>query len=162
MAEEKTMPMTPSGFKKLKDELDKCLALQKKIIEAIQIARAYGDLSENAEYHAAKEDQKQNEDRIYQLQKDLQRAVVIDIDRIASDSVTFGAWVTLLDEDTQESVRYQIVDKFDADAKQHKISIHSPIAQALIGKKVEDLIEVPTPKNEGEKVYTICKIDYQV
>jgi transcription elongation factor GreA len=129
-----------------------------RIIRAIEEARSHGDLSENAEYHAAKEQQGWVEARVAELEDKISRAEVIDITRLGGDTVKFGATVTLVDEDTDEEARYQIVGEFEADVKQGKISITSPIARALIGKLEGDTVEVMTPG--GGKSYEIIKIRY--
>jgi transcription elongation factor GreA len=129
-----------------------------RIIRAIEEARSHGDLSENAEYHAAKEQQGWIEARVAELEDKISRADVIDISRLGGDTVKFGATVSLVDEDTDEESRYQIVGEFEADVKQGKISITSPIARALIGKLEGDTVEVMTPG--GGKSYEIIKIRY--
>jgi transcription elongation factor GreA len=129
-----------------------------RIIAAISEARAHGDLSENAEYHAAKEQQSLNEGRISELEDKLSRAEVIDVSKMSGDTIKFGATVTLVDEDTDEEKTYQIVGDVEADLKKGKISLSSPIARALIGKQVEDSVEVMAPG--GAKSYEILAIKY--
>ena len=127
-----------------------------RIIRAIEEARAHGDLSENAEYHAAKEAQSWNETRIQELEDKLSRAEVIDPTKLSGDTVKFGAKLTLIDEDTDSEIKYQIVGDFEADVKKGRISISSPIARALIGKRQGDSVEVSTPG--GGKSYEIKKV----
>jgi transcription elongation factor GreA len=127
-----------------------------RIIKAIEEARSHGDLSENAEYHAAKEQQGWTEARVAELEDKLSRAEIIDISRLSGDIVKFGAKVTLIDEETDEKTAYQIVGEFEADVKKGKISVSSPIARAIIGKKKGDSVEVNTPG--GGKSYEIAKV----
>jgi transcription elongation factor GreA len=129
-----------------------------RIIEQIEEARAHGDLSENAEYHAAKERQGWIEARVLDLEDKLSRADVIDISKLSGDSVKFGATVTVVDEDTEDEAEYQIVGEFEADVKSGKISITSPIARALIGKHKGDSVEVMTPG--GGKSYEIIRVRF--
>lgn len=130
-----------------------------RIIAAISEARKHGDLSENAEYHAAKEQQGLNEARVAELEDALARADVIDVSKLSGDTVTFGATVEIVDEDTDEEVTYQIVGDNEADVKQGRISISSPIARALIGKSEGDSVEVATPG--GGKSYEILKVRFR-
>jgi len=130
-----------------------------RIIQAIAEARSHGDLSENAEYHAAKEAQSHNEGRVAELEDQLSRAEVIDVSKLSGSTVKFGATVTLIDEDTEAEKKYQIVGEAEADVKQGRVSITSPTARALIGKKVGDHIEVITPG--GGKSYEILKVAFQ-
>lgn len=130
-----------------------------RIIAAISEARKHGDLSENAEYHAAKEQQGLNEARVAELEDALARADVIDVSKLSGDTVTFGAIVEIVDEDTDEEVTYQIVGDNEADVKQGRISISSPIARALIGKSEGDSVEVATPG--GGKSYEILKVRFK-
>jgi len=151
--------MTPSGFKKLQEELRMRQQEERpRIIEAISEARAHGDLSENAEYHAAKEAQSHNEGRVAELEDLLARAEVIDLAKMSGDTVKFGATVKLVDEDTEEEKTYQIVGDQEADVKEGRISISSPISRALIGKSVGDSIEVNAPG--GSKAYEILAINW--
>jgi transcription elongation factor GreA len=152
-------PMTANGFAQLKEELRwRQQEERPRIIEAISEARAHGDLSENAEYHAAKESQSHNEGRIGELEDLISRAEVIDISKLSGTSVKFGATVTLADEDTDEEKVYQIVGDQEADVKGGKISISSPIARALIGKEEGDSIEVQAPG--GAHGYEIVNVKY--
>jgi transcription elongation factor GreA len=152
------IPMTASGFKGLEDELNQLKNVDRhEIIKAIAEARAHGDLSENAEYHAAKERQSFIEGRVMELEDQIGRADVIDISKLSGNSVKFGATVTLVDEDTDEERKFQIVGETEADAKHGKISITSPIGRALIGKK-KGASEVMTPK--GAKGYEVLKVDW--
>ncbi len=153
------VPMTQAGHKALEDELQRRQSEDRpSIITAIAEARAHGDLSENAEYHAAKEQQSHNEGRISELEDILSRAEVIDVTKLTGDSVKFGATVELADEDTDEESTYQIVGDQEADVKQGKISISSPIARALIGKSEGDSVEVTAPG--GSKSYEILSVKY--
>ena len=153
------IPMTIGGHIVIQEE-DKLLKSVERpaIIKTIAEARKHGDLSENAEYHAAKEAQGLNEARIAELEDHLGRAEVIDVSKLSGDTVKFGANVTVVDEDSDEEFKYQIVGEFEADVKQGKISIRSPIARALIGKSVGDSVEVATPG--GGKSYEILEISY--
>ena len=140
------VPMTHQGHAQLQEELRwRTQEERPRIIEAIAEARAHGDLSENAEYHAAKEAQGHNEGRISELEGLLSRADVINVSAMSGDTVKFGATVTLIDEDTEEEKKYQIVGDQEADVKAGKISISSPIARALIGKSIGDSVEVQAP-----------------
>jgi len=153
------VPMTKNGFDALRQELEWRQKTERpRIIEAIAEARAHGDLSENAEYHAAKESQSLNEGRIHELEDYLARAEVIDISRLSGNKVKFGATVTLIDEDTDEKRVYQIVGDQEADVKAGKISVSSPIARALINKEQGDSIEVNAPG--GARSYEILKLEF--
>ena len=153
------LPMTVAGYAALEAELKRRQREERpRIIQAIAEARSHGDLSENAEYHAAKESQSHNEGRIAELEDKLSRADVIDVGKLSGNTVKFGATVTLIDEDTEAEKRYQIVGDMEADVKSGKVSIPSPISRALIGKKVGDSVEVNTPG--GGKSYEIMKIDF--
>ncbi|MEM7619171.1 MAG: transcription elongation factor GreA [Pseudomonadota bacterium] len=153
------VPMTIPGFQALETELQRLKTVERpRIIQAIAEAREHGDLSENAEYHAAKESQGLNESRMAEIEDQLSRADVIDITKLSGKQIKFGATVTVVDEDTEAEARYQIVGEFEADVKQGKISITSPIARGLIGKSVGDSIEVATPG--GGKVYEIINVEY--
>lgn len=153
------VPMTVHGYSALEAELKLRQQEERpRIIQAIAEARAHGDLSENAEYHAAKEAQSHNEGRIAELEDRLSRADVIDVTKLSGDSVKFGATVTLIDEDTEEQKVYQIVGENEADVKSGKVSITSPTARALIGKTVGDTVEVNTPG--GGKSYEILKVAF--
>jgi transcription elongation factor GreA len=154
------VPMTIDGYKKLEEELHRLKAVERpRIIQAISEARAHGDLSENAEYHAAKEAQGLNEARVAELEDKFNRADVIDPSSLTGATIKFGATVTLVDEDTDEKVKYQIVGDMEASVKEGKISISSPIARALIGKSKGDSVEVTTPK--GSRSYEILKIEWK-
>ena len=151
------VPMTVPGYAALEAELKRRQQEERpRIIQAISEARSHGDLSENAEYHAAKESQSLNEGRIAELEDKLSRAEVIDVTKLSGATVKFGATLTLVDEDTDEEKTYQIVGEAEADVKSGKVSITSPIARALIGKKVGDTVEVNTPG--GGKSYEILKV----
>lgn len=153
------VPMTAGGHKALQEELKRRQSKDRPaIIAAIAEARAHGDLSENAEYHAAKEQQSHNEGRVSELEDILSRADVIDVSKLSGDTVKFGATVKLADEDTDEESTYQIVGDQEADVKSGKISISSPIARALIGKSEGDSAEVTAPG--GSRSYEILSIKY--
>ncbi len=153
------IPMTAAGYAALEAELRQRQSEDRpRIIQQISEARSHGDLSENAEYHAAKEQQSLNEGRIAELEDKISRAEVIDVSKLSGDTITFGATVTLVDEDTDEERKFQIVGETEADAKHGKISITSPIGRALIGKKMGASVEVMTPK--GAKGYEVLKIDW--
>lgn len=154
------IPMTAEGYAALETELKRLKSIERpRIIQAIAEARAHGDLSENAEYHAAKEQQGMNEARVAEIEDKLGRAEVIDTSKLAGDTVTFGATVKLLDEDTEEEKVYRIVGDLEADVKAGKISISSPIARALIGKKSGDVVEVAAPG--GARGYEILEVRFQ-
>lgn len=151
--------MTAQGYASLEAELKRRTSVERpRIIQAISEARAHGDLSENAEYHAAKEAQSHNEGRIAELEDMLSRAEVIDIAKLSGETVKFGAWVTLVDEDTDQEKKYQIVGDVEADVKAGRISISSPIARALIGKTVGDSVEVAAPG--GARAYEITEVRF--
>jgi transcription elongation factor GreA len=153
------IPMTAAGHAALEAELKRRQQQERpRIIQAIAEARSHGDLSENAEYHAAKESQSLNEGHIADIEDKLSRAEVIDVSRLSGDTVKFGATVTLIDEDTEEEKKYQIVGESEADVKSGKVSVTSPIARALITKKVGDTVEVNTPG--GGKSYEIIKVSF--
>ncbi|WP_111399504.1 transcription elongation factor GreA [Humitalea rosea] len=139
-------PMTPEGLTRLEDEL-RMLKVEERpaVIRAIAEAREHGDLSENAEYHAARERQSFIEGRIAELESVIPSVEVIDIARITGDQVRFGAHVTILDEETEEEKSYRIVGQYEADMKNASISISSPLAKALLGKTIGDTVEVPAP-----------------
>jgi transcription elongation factor GreA len=155
------VPMTAGGFAALEAELkDRQQVQRQRIIQAISEARAHGDLSENAEYHAAKESQALNEGRVQELESLIGRADIIDVAKLAGgDSIKFGATVQLIDDDTEEKKVYQIVGEPESDVKSGKVSIGSPIARALIGKKVGDSVQVNTPG--GGKSYEVVSIQYR-
>ncbi len=153
------VPMTQQGFTDLQEELRFRTQTERgRIIDAISEARAHGDLSENAEYHAAKEAQSMNEGRIMELEDLTSRAEVIDVSKMSGDTVKFGATVKMVDEDTDEEKTYQIVGDQEADVSKGKISISSPIARALISKSVGDSIEFNAPG--GAKGYEILEITW--
>lgn len=153
------IPMTVQGYSVLEQELKQRQQVERpRIIQAIAEARSHGDLSENAEYHAAKEAQSLNEGRIAELEDKLSRAEVIDVTKLSGSTIMFGATVTLIDEDTEEQKVYQIVGESEADVKAGRVSITSPTARALIGKKVGDSVEVSTPG--GGKSYEILKVAF--
>lgn len=154
------VPMTIEGHQALEAELQRLKSVERpRIIQAIAEARAHGDLSENAEYHSAKEAQGLNEAKVAELEDKLGRADVVDPTTLSGDTVKFGATVGLVDEDTDEEVRYKVVGDLEADVKNGKVSISSPIARALIGKSVGDSVEVTTPK--GARSYEILKIEWK-
>ena len=154
------IPMTTAGFKALEEELRHRQQEERpRIIQAIAEARAHGDLSENAEYHSAKEQQSLNEGRIAELEDKISRAEVIDVSKLSGSTIKFGATVKLIDDDTDEEKTYLIVGDSEADVKDGKVSISSPIARALIGKKTGDSIEVNTPG--GGKSYEIIDVLYR-
>ncbi|WP_026606815.1 transcription elongation factor GreA [Methylocapsa acidiphila] len=153
-------PMTAAGHSALEEELKRRQQVERpRIIQAIAEARSHGDLSENAEYHAAKEAQSLNEGRIAELEDKLSRAEVIDVSKLSGTTIMFGATVTLVDEDTEEKKTYQIVGETEADVKAGRVSITSPTARALIGKKIGDSVEVNTPG--GGKSYEILNVAFQ-
>ena len=153
------IPMTAAGLKSLEDELNQLKNVDRhEIIKHIAEARAHGDLSENAEYHAAKEKQSFIEGRVIELEDMIGRADVIDVSKMSGTTVKFGATVTLADEDTDEKKKYQIVGDHEADIKKGRISISSPIARALIGKSKGDSVEVAAPG--GARSYEILKVEF--
>jgi transcription elongation factor GreA len=154
------IPMTASGFKHLEEELNQLKNVDRhEIIKMIAEARAHGDLSENAEYHAAKEKQSFIEGRVMELEDQIGRAEVIDISKLSGGSVKFGATVTLVDEDTDEERKYQIVGDVESDARKGRVSLSSPIARALIGKSKGDTVEVAAPG--GARSYEIVKVEFK-
>jgi transcription elongation factor GreA len=154
------VPMTVEGFKKLEVELHRLKVEERpRIIQQIADAREHGDLAENAEYHAAKEAQGLNEAKVAELEDKLGRAEVIDTSKLSGNTVKFGATVTLEDEDSRDKVKYMIVGEHEANVREGKISIASPIARALIGKVKGDSAEVTTPR--GSRSYEILKIEYK-
>ncbi|RCL78288.1 MAG: transcription elongation factor GreA [PS1 clade bacterium] len=153
------VPMTEGSYQKLDEEIKLLKGSERqRIIKAIAEAREHGDLSENAEYHAAKEQQSHNEGRILELEDMLNRAEIIDISSLSGDSVKFGATVSLVDEDTDEEMTYQIVGDYEANVEEGRISISSPIARGLIGKETGDSVEVRTPG--GSKFYEILDVKF--
>ncbi|MDG5487491.1 transcription elongation factor GreA [Sphingomonas sp. BGYR3] len=157
MATVEKMPMLARGYEMLSEQLKALKAERPQIVDAIEEARAHGDLSENAEYHAAKERQGQIEASIADIEDKLSRAQVIDPRDLSGDRIVFGATVTLIDED-EKSVRYQIVGLAEADAKTGMISYNSPLGRALIGRKVGDEIEVTVPA--GDRWYEVSNIEF--
>jgi transcription elongation factor GreA len=154
------VPMTSEGYSALDAQLKQLKSVERpSVIAAISEAREHGDLSENAEYHAAKERQGWIEGQIAEIEDRISRAQVIDVSKLSGDQVKFGATVTVVDEDTEEEGRYQIVGEHEADVKSGKISIASPIARAMIGKEVGDVVEVNTPG--GVKTYEILKVEWK-
>ena len=151
------VPMLAEGYEKLTADLKILRAERPKIVDAIEEARAHGDLSENAEYHAAKERQGQVEAMIGELEDKISRAQIIDPTTLSGDKVIFGATVTLLDEN-DKPVTYQIVGQTEADAAKGRISYNSPLGRALIGKQLEEEVEVTVPS--GDKFYLIDKIEF--
>ena len=158
MASADKVPMLAEGHRKLSDQVRQLKTVERpEVVQAIEDARAHGDLSENAEYHAAKERQGQVEAMIADIDDQLSRAMVIDPTTLSGDKVVFGATVTLLDED-EKKVRYQLVGQSEADAKDGKISFNSPLGRALIGRQVGEEVEVSTPS--GDRYYDIKKIEF--
>lgn len=149
--------MLAEGYEKLTADLKVLRAERPQIVDAIEEARAHGDLSENAEYHAAKERQGQVEAMIGDIEDKISRAQIIDPATLSGDKIVFGATVTLIDED-DKPVRYQIVGQTEADANQGRISYNSPIGRALIGRQVQDEVEVTVPS--GDKFYLVEKIEF--
>jgi transcription elongation factor GreA len=153
------IPMTAEGYARLEVELKHLRQVERPdIIRAIAEAREHGDLSENAEYHAARERQSFIEGRIGELEEKIARAEVIDPSKLSGKTVKFGATVTVVDEDTDEKNTYQIVGEDEADVAKGKLAITAPISRAMIGKTVGDSVEVRTPK--GEKAYEIVKVRF--
>jgi transcription elongation factor GreA len=158
MATAEKVPMLEEGHRKLSEQVRHLKSVERPaIVEAIEAARAHGDLSENAEYHAAKERQGQVEATIADLEDQLSRAMVIDPTTLSGDKVVFGATVTLIDEEGKK-VKYQLVGALEADAKEGKISYNSPLGRALIGRHKGEEVEVSTPS--GDRYYEIAKIQF--
>jgi len=158
MATAEKVPMLAEGHRKLTDQVKHLKTIERPaVVEAIEVACAHGDLSENAEYHAAKERQGQIEAMIADIDDQLSRAMVIDPTTLSGDKVVFGATVTLLDED-EKKVRYQLVGQVEADAKDGRISYNSPLGRALIGRQVGEEVEVSTPS--GDRYYAIKKVEF--
>jgi transcription elongation factor GreA len=154
------VPMTVEGYKVLETELQRLKSEERpRIIQAIAEARAHGDLSENAEYHAAKEAQGLNESRVAELEDKIGRAEIVDTSKLSGTTIKFGATVTLVDEDTEEKVKYKMVGDLEANVRDGKISISSPISRALIGKSKGETAEVTTPK--GPRSYEVLKIEWK-
>lgn len=153
------VPMTAEGYKALDEDLKRLKTIERPaVIAAISEARAHGDLSENAEYHAAKERQGWIEGTIADIEDKMARAQVIDVSKLSGNQIKFGATVSVVDEDTEEEARYQIVGEHEADVKRGRVSITSPIARAIIGKEKGDVVEVMTPG--GGKSYEITKVEW--
>ncbi|UDF04096.1 transcription elongation factor GreA [Asticcacaulis sp. AND118] len=153
------VPMTAAGYKALDEDLKRLKSIERPaVIAAISEARAHGDLSENAEYHAAKERQGWIEGQIAEIEDKISRAQVIDVSKLSGNNVKFGATVTVVDEDTEEEGRYQVVGEHEADVKAGRISLTSPLSRAMIGKEVGDVVEVNTPA--GVKAYEILKVEW--
>lgn len=154
------IPMTASGYARLESEIKRLKSVERPaVIRQIEEARAHGDLSENAEYHAAKERQGFIEGRVMELEDKISRAQVIDVSKLSGSTVKFGATVTLIDEDTDEKSKYQLVGEIEADVKEGLLSITSPMARALIGKAKGDTVEVVTPG--GGRSYEILKVEFR-
>ena len=153
------IPMTADGYENLQSELKKLLNEDRpNIIEAIAEARSHGDLSENAEYQYAKEQQSLIEGKIVDLENAISRAEIIDVKSLEGDDIKFGATVQIEDDDSGEIVTYQIVGEYESDIKNNKLSVSSPLARGLINKSVEDVVEINSPK--GQKSYTIKSVKY--
>lgn len=157
MASVEKLPMLADGYERLVAELKALREERPLIVDAIEEARAHGDLSENAEYHAAKERQGQVEASIADLEDRVSRAQIIDPTTLSGDKIIFGATVTLLDDD-DKPVRYQIVGPYEADAKVGRISYNSPLGRALIGRRIDEEIEVTVPA--GDRSYLVQKIEF--
>jgi transcription elongation factor GreA len=154
------IPMTRAGFAVLDQELKMLKTVERpSVIKAIAEAREHGDLSENAEYHAARERQSFIEGRVAELEDKISRAEVIDVKKLSGKQVMFGATVTLVDEDTEEKIKYQLVGQDESDISAGRLSISSPLARALIGKKVGDTVEVSTPG--GSKSYEVVRLAFK-
>src|SRR6516165_8054757 len=153
------IPMTAAGYKSLEDEVNHLKNIERhEIIKAIAEARDHGDLSENAEYHAARERQGFIEGRVMELEDKIARAEVIDVSKLSGKVVKFGATVTLADEETDEEQKFQIVGEDEADVGRGRLSVTSPLARALIGKGIGDSVEVATPR--GAKSYEVVKVRF--
>ena len=153
------VPMTVGGYTALDDELKRLKTIERPaVIGAIAEARLHGDLSENAEYHAAKDRQGWIEGQIAEIEDKMARAQVIDVSKLSGSQIKFGATVSVVDEDTEEAARYQIVGEHEADVKQGRLSLTSPLARGMIGKEMGDVVEVITPN--GAKAYEITKVEW--
>jgi len=153
------IPMTAEGYTKLQDELNNLINQQRpKIIEAIAEARSHGDLSENAEYQYAKEQQSLIEGKILELESVVGHAEIIDISKLGGKEIKFGATVVIEEDETRKQSKYQLVGEYESDINNKKISINSPLARALIGKIKKDVVEVNSPK--GTKIYTVISVKY--
>ena len=152
--------MTLDGFNRLEEELKRLKTVERpEIIKAIALAREHGDLSENAEYHAAKERQSFNEGRISEIENKIANAEIIDVSKLTGKTIKFGAYVKLIDEETEEESVYQIVGEHEADIKEGRLSITAPLARALIGKSIGDTAEVTAPK--GSRGYEILDVNFK-
>ena len=153
------IPMTAEGYSKLQEELKKLTSKDRpNIIAAIAEARGHGDLSENAEYQYAKEQQSLIEGRILELESSISRAEVIDIKSISGNDIKFGATIEIEDDENGKKQTYQIVGEYESDIENHKLSINSPLARGLIGKSIDDVVEINSPK--GTKIYTVISVKY--
>src|SRR5471032_633199 len=153
------VPMTKLGFSRLEEEIKNLKTVERPaVVKAIAEAREHGDLSENAEYHAARERQSFIEGRVLELEDKISRAEVIDVSKLSGAAVKFGATVVLADEETDEETKYQIVGEDEADIKQGLLSVTSPLGRALIGKQAKESVEVTTPR--GAKSYEIVKVAF--
>ncbi|UAL09669.1 MULTISPECIES: transcription elongation factor GreA [Caulobacter] len=153
------VPMTVGGYQTLDEELKRLKTIERPaVIAAIAEARSHGDLSENAEYHAAKERQGWIEGQIAEIEDKIARAQVIDVSKLSGKQIKFGATVSVIDEDTEDEARYQIVGEHEADVKSGRISVSSPLSRAMIGKEVGEVVEVNTPG--GVKAYEITKVEW--
>jgi transcription elongation factor GreA len=151
--------MTVGGYQTLDEELKRLKTIERpSVIAAIAEARSHGDLSENAEYHAAKERQGWIEGQIAEIEDKIARAQVIDVSKLSGKQIKFGATVSVIDEDTEDAARYQIVGEHEADVKSGRISVSSPLSRAMIGKEVGEVVEVNTPG--GVKAYEITKVEW--
>ena len=154
------IPMTNEGLSKLQEELNQLLSKQRpQIIEAIAEARSHGDLSENAEYQYAKEQQSLIEGKILELESVIANAEIIDISKLEGNEIKFGATVKIQEDETNKQSTYQLVGEYESDINNNKISINSPLAKALIGKVKKDIVEVNSPK--GIKIYTVVSVKYK-
>jgi len=154
------VPMTLDGFNRLEEELKRLKTVERpEIIKAIALAREHGDLSENAEYHAAKERQSFNEGRVSEIENKIANAEIIDVSKLTGKTIKFGAHVKLIDEETEEESVYQIVGEHEADIKEGRLSITAPLARALIGKSIGDTAEVTAPK--GSRGYEILDVIFK-
>lgn len=154
------VPMTLDGFNRLEEELKRLKTVERpEIIKAIALAREHGDLSENAEYHAAKERQSFNEGRVSEIENKIANAEIIDTSKLTGKIIKFGAHVKLIDEETEEESVYQIVGEHEADIKKGRLSITAPLARALIGKSIGDTAEVTAPK--GSREYEILDVIFK-
>lgn len=153
------IPITKQGLSRMEEELKQLKSVDRpEVIRAISQAREHGDLSENAEYHAARERQSFIEGRLAELEDKIARSEVIDVTTLSGKTVKFGATVTIVDEDTEEKLTYQLVSEVEADVKSGRLAINSPLGRALIGKSVGDAVDVITPN--GDKMYEILKVKF--